>query len=189
MKKTLIAAALVAGLSTGVYAQGTIELRNDSNTSTSSTATANGLVFSGGALWQGNLSITMLGGAVGGSLTPIVTVLGSANFGDGDGGGQFTDFSQNPIYTVPGVSAGTPAEIELEFWTGVETTYAGALASGAAGELVDTVTFSNGTGGGATPPATLTGMPAVNLVPTPEPSTIILGGLGAAALLAFRRRK
>jgi hypothetical protein len=30
---------------------------------------------------------------------------------------------------------------------------------------------------------------SLNLVPVPEPSTIALGGLGAAALLAFRRRK
>jgi hypothetical protein len=45
----------------------------------------------------------------------------------------------------------------------------------------------------ATTPGTLTvgsaGFGSLVLVPTPEPSTIALGGLGAAALLLFRRRK
>jgi hypothetical protein len=191
MKKTLLAAALIAGLSCGVYAQGTIEVGNQNNTSQSSVATANGLVFTNFnghiGLLQDNVSITMLAGTVGqtvGSLTPIVTILGTANGGDGDTGGQFTDFSANFIYslTAAGVGASQPAEIELELWTGTSTTYAG-------GTLVDTVVFTNPTGGGSTPPTTLTGMPAVVLVPSPEPSTIILGGLGAAALLAFRRRK
>jgi hypothetical protein len=34
-----------------------------------------------------------------------------------------------------------------------------------------------------------TGITSLVLIPVPEPSTIVLGGLGAAALLAFRRRK
>jgi hypothetical protein len=49
-------------------------------------------------------------------------------------------------------------------------------------------------GGGATSPSATFGSGAgqvdgFTLVPTPEPSTIALGGLGAAALLLFRRRK
>lgn len=37
--------------------------------------------------------------------------------------------------------------------------------------------------------AVLTTLTSFNLVPVPEPTTIALGGLGAAALLLFRRRK
>jgi len=186
MKKTLTALAFAAGLSTGVYAQGTITLDNSFNTSLSTAATANGLVFENGALYGGNVSITMLAGPVGGSLTPIVTILGTANGGDGDGGGQFTDFSANGVYNLAsaGVAAGAVAEIELEFWTGTGPSY----TSPGSPNAFDIVTFDNPTGGGTTPPTTLTGMPAVILA-SPEPSTIILGGLGAAALLALRRRK
>jgi hypothetical protein len=192
MKKTLIAVALAAGLSTGVYAQGTITLNNDNNTSLSSLATANGLVFTnfGGhlGLEQGNVSITLLAGPVGGSLTPVTTILGSANFGDGDGFGQFTDGSTPGIYNLAaaGVAAGAPAEVMLEMWEGSALTYVAATTSGS---LYGTsAEFINPTGGGTTPPTSLTGMPAVILT-SPEPSTIILGGLGAAALLALRRRK
>jgi hypothetical protein len=196
MKKTLIAAALFAGLSTGVYAQGTITLNNGFNTSTSTSAISNGLLFTTGpggvvSLEQGNVSIEMLAGTIGqpaNSLTPIVTILGAANGGDGDGGGQFTDFSANGVYNLAsaGVGAGATAEIELEIWEGSATTFAAAQNS-----LANTgsALFDNATGGGTTPPTSLTGMPAIILSSTPEPSTIILGGLGAAALLAFRRRK
>jgi hypothetical protein len=197
MKKTVIAAALIAGLSTGAYAQGTIEVGNQNNTSTSPTAISNGLLFTTGpggvvSLEQGNVSIEMFAGTVGqpvSSLTPIVTILGSANGGDGDGGGQFTDFSANFIYNLSsaGVGAGATAEIELEIWEGSATTF---LAAGNSGANVGSALFDNATGGGSTPPTTLTGMPGIVLAPlTPEPTTIILGGLGAAALLAFRRRK
>jgi hypothetical protein len=43
-------------------------------------------------------------------------------------------------------------------------------------------------GGGLNPPSNLTGLQGFNVITVPEPSTIVLGVLGAAALL-FRRRK
>jgi len=70
---------------------------------------------------------------------------------------------------------------------------AGASANGSlAGR---TPNFQNGTGNPngvptPTPPSTLTGWAGpITLVPVPEPSTFALAGLGAAALLLFRRRK
>jgi hypothetical protein len=188
MKKQILTAALVAGLSAGAFAQGTIVVDNSSNTG-NSTATSNGLVYvrtgpTTSVLEQGNVSITMLAGTAGAtSLSPVVTILGSANGGDGDGGGAFTDFSAAGFYTLPGIT-GT-AQIELEIWEGSATTFAGAVSQGANwGE----VTFVNPLGGGTTQPKSLSGMPSVVLA-SPEPSTIALGGLGAAALLALRRRK
>ena len=200
MKSSIIIAALVAALSTGgAYAQGTIEVANQNNTNPSSTATSNGLLFfqpnapfGPATLWQSNVSITMLGGSVGegvGSLTPIVTILGSANFGDGDGNGQFTDYSNNGIYTIPGVPAGGTAEIELEMWTGTATSFIGSFYEINPYSYQDVVVFDNPTGGGTTTPTTLTGMPAVIFGPVPEPSTFALGGLGTAAVLLLRRRK
>jgi hypothetical protein len=54
--------------------------------------------------------------------------------------------------------------------------------------------FVQGTGGGTSPPTALAtganGFDGITLVPAvPEPTTMALGGLGAAALLMFRRRK
>ncbi len=42
---------------------------------------------------------------------------------------------------------------------------------------------------GSTPSATQFGGFVLNVVPVPEPSTMVLAGLGAASLLLFRRRK
>lgn len=44
---------------------------------------------------------------------------------------------------------------------------------------------------GVTPPSQLTGLApiALTLVAIPEPSTFVLGGLGAAAILLLRRRQ
>jgi hypothetical protein len=44
-------------------------------------------------------------------------------------------------------------------------------------------------GGGLNPPANLVGLEAFSAVVVPEPSTFILGILGAVGLLALRRRK
>jgi hypothetical protein len=76
-------------------------------------------------------------------------------------------------------------------WTGV----AGFDAAIAAGGMVNVSTkFRTAVGDGSTVPpgapvlmsGTFTGM---TLQPVPEPSTLALAGLGAAALLIFRRRK
>jgi len=68
--------------------------------------------------------------------------------------------------------------------------------SGTSGALAgQTLHFQNGTGNPngvptPTPPATLDGWTGpITLNPVPEPSTFALAGLGAAALLLFRRRK
>jgi hypothetical protein len=149
------------------------------------------LVFlnSGGniSLYSGTLSIEVLGGASAASLTPIVTLVGSQGGTINGGPGLFFD-SNGGTYAVPGVALSGTATLQVEAWDGNFTSYAAAVAGGA--DYFTTQPFANATGGGGTPPATpvdLLGMPAVVLA-TPEPSTIALGGLGAAALMFFRRR-
>jgi hypothetical protein len=196
MKRILIAAAVLAGLSTSVFAQGTIIIDNSKNSAASSTATTGGLVFttSGGAaaLEKANVGVTLLAGPNVNSMTAVTTIIGSANGGTSDffagtGAGQFTD-PLNTTYTLTSQGVGSAAigTFELQLWEGNFTSYAAAVAGG--GYVAESI-FTNPTGGGPTPTATLTGMPAMVLTTTPEPSTIALGGLGAAALLFFRRRK
>jgi hypothetical protein len=88
--------------------------------------------------------------------------------------------------TSAGVFDGT-SQIEV-IWYGVtgDGKYAGWSNEGTG------ITPATGTGlapaiWGASP--LITSMTLVNVVATPEPATIALGGLGAAALLLFRRRK
>jgi hypothetical protein len=193
MKKLLLSAIVASAATVGVYAQGTINVDNSNNGNTSPSAASGGLVFlqTGNAapvLYGQNFSVEVFGGASAGSLSPIVTLTG-ANQVDNFGGGVFVD-PNGGTYAVPGVALSGTATLEVEAWTGNFTSYAAASAQGS-GAAFGEVIFQNATGGGGTPPGTpvdLVGMPALVLT-TPEPSTIALGGLGAAALMLFRRRK
>jgi hypothetical protein len=192
MKKQIVATLLAGMAATGVYAQGIINLDNINNANSSPTATSGGLVFrttTQGAvvLEASDISVELFGGASAASLSPIVTLTGPSAVGiSGAGAGYILDPSGG-TYTVNGVAGGGIATLELQAWEGNFSSYAAAVAGGAE---VGSVTFQNPTGGGGTPaspPTDLTGMPAL-VLGTPEPSTIALGGLGAAALMFFRRR-
>jgi hypothetical protein len=88
--------------------------------------------------------------------------------------------------TVPGVAAGSQATIVLRAWEGaVGSSYDTAAVKGQS--LPITITLGGVPPVGAPiPDAVLTGMQGFEMVP--EPSTMALGLLGAAALL-YRRRK
>jgi hypothetical protein len=96
--------------------------------------------------------------------------------------------------TVPTPVAGAPIQAAVASWSGTMQTFDAAFAAGA--NLGISTEFAVTTGNPNTTPA---GVPAVitgagqfggmTLVAVPEPSTLALAGLGAAALLIFRRRK
>lgn len=81
---------------------------------------------------------------------------------------------------VPGVPIGGTATLRLVAFDG--SAFEGALESGFSNDV--TVTL----GGGVNLPPDLVGLTGFTMTVVPEPSTIALGVLGAAALL-FRRRK
>jgi hypothetical protein len=99
------------------------------------------------------------------------------------------------------VAAGANIQLEIVAWTG---SFADFTAAAAAGTGLLAWSGDSRSGGGlgwtqaigslppGTPAAILTGASAYNglvLAPIPEPSTFALAGLGAAALLIFRRRQ
>jgi len=100
-------------------------------------------------------------------------------------------------------AAGGNVELEVVGWTGTATSFAAAIASGGdigfSGSALSggSLGWSQATGNATITPATTPGSLATGaggyaglvLAPVPEPTTIALGGLGAAALLMFRRRK
>jgi len=196
MKKLLLTAALLATTTLGVLAQGTTVWDSTGNTSPSSTASSGGqwwIALNGNAatLLNEDVNATLLGGTVSGSLTPLATLLLSNHTADGDitflGNGAFLDQSGKE-YTVPGSAANGTALLQIQAWTGNFATYAAAVAANT-GYYAQTAEFSQALGGAGTPAPGLSSMPAIVLVQNiPEPSTIALAGLGAAALLIFRRR-
>lgn len=97
--------------------------------------------------------------------------------------------------TGSATAAGSPGMFQVRAWSAGFTSYEAAAAAAASDPtkyIGKSILFQNNTGGGGTPP----GAPAALLMPgfnvasvaVPEPSVIILGVLGAGALL-LRRRK
>jgi len=94
-------------------------------------------------------------------------------------------------------TAGGPATVQLRAWSSNFDTYELAAAALAAknplAEAGKSAPLSlAATGGGGSPPGLpvdLTGLTTTQLIGVPEPTTIALGVLGAAALLVARRRK
>ena len=182
MKKILTAVAVLF-VSLGALAQGTINFSNGAAGVNAQIRDASGAFAAGtgfvAQLWAG---------ATASSLAPITP---TATFATGASAGYFFGGSR----TIPGVATGSPAFIQVRVWSANFADWAtafGAYNSGnpsaqIGGDLVPAWASPN-LGGGATPPANMIGMQAFQLRQVPEPSTIALAALGAAALL-FRRRK
>lgn len=187
MKKILLSAALVASLSASMslYGQGTILLDN----------TGGGMIYIGEGTANPlavDVNAQLFGGAVGsGATASLRAISGAGAAGITVDLGRISDPSGSPI-AVPGVALGGTAELRLALWQGNYADWAAASAAGAVGQI--TLPFSNPTGGQGSPPAlpaNLVNLPEMHLVAgvVPEPSTMALAGLGAAALLMYRRRK
>jgi len=188
MKKLLIAAA-ITGLATGAFAQGTVSFNNNSALqpaidvgNDATFAPANG--FTVALYWLSNTTGTVL------PMTPITSTVEFTGVGTLTGG-----FSFAKDVVVAGQAAGGIGEFEVAGWMG--TTFTSYAQAAAANDAVGFGTgFLNSTGGDGTPAnpgKQLTGwdgQPDIVLTaPVPEPTTLALGGIGAAALLLFRRRK
>jgi len=158
-----------------IYLGGTEQLRGDS---------LNSMGFPGpGAGYTAGLFLV-------GQDTPIVTApfrsnaSGSANF--------FITAPAAPV-SITGRAPGTQAQLVIRAWQDTAGSWANAVANPAQfahGES-NPVTVTLGgevPGSPATPAPYLEGLQEFNLFIVPEPSTIALGVLGAAALL-LRRRK
>lgn len=94
--------------------------------------------------------------------------------------------------TIPVTVAGSGAALVVRGWTGASLTWAGITDTDQRG--YSSIFTLAATGNPTTvPPGTPASInPAftgLTVVPIPEPSSMVLAGLGAASLLLFRRRK
>jgi hypothetical protein len=174
MKKTILSAVAVMGLAATVYGQ-SVFIDN---------TVGGGLVNNAGTE---QISCTLWGGPVGGSLSEVKTLTGGSLLNVG--GGMVYDLS-GTAYAIPGVAANANATLQMQFWLGNFNSY--SAAANAAQLVGDSGPYTNPTGGGGVPAtipsSAMANMPNITLAIVPEPSTLALCGLGLASLLVFRRR-
>lgn len=140
-----------------------------------------------------NLSVNPLINLRNGANAGYVQASGTTSLGVAFNAGQLTT-----VISIPGVTGGGPATVQLRVWFSAGntiTTWAQALASSDLSMRLGKSTLLNlaGTGDPAglppTNPTSLTGFNGFQLTAVPEPSSFALAGLGMASLLIFRRRK
>jgi hypothetical protein len=197
MKKLIAATIGTVGLLLAVgtsYGQGTLSLNNydsgmglfDGPGRTSASASPAGT------------QVQVLAGPTAGSLvavfnvsatpTSVFTVTAGDVNGNGANTGSFFDFGYGKANNV---APSTVGFIQIIAWHGAASFAAAQTTAGAwwGVSAVFSETF------GTFPAAPNTPVPAALAIPgqiqlnAPEPATLALGGLGAAALLLFRRRK
>jgi hypothetical protein len=209
MKKTLLT-VIGTVLAVSAMAQGTLNFGNStsgvfrnpiydfnpaapgvSQTGQSAVGLPTGGTVYGGALLQGaNYVAALYAGPAGVTDASLLTFVTSGTFRTATGnvlpGGLI-----NAIFDVPiqGVAAGGVATLEVRVWdirTG--SSFANAATSGRSGLFQSQPLGGIGPAGPVLTPD-MTGWSSFSLATVPEPSSFALAGLGAAALMIFRRRK
>jgi PEP-CTERM motif len=190
MKRTLLSVLFVAGLVAGVYGQGTVSFQN-------AVGGVGGMVYNQftNNPFNGTLSLELFYGPVGDTEAQILALnTGTVFLNATVTAGKFFDGTTVVTTGAPGTGTTDPVNrvgLVITAWTGSAVNYQASLI--AAAPHFSTFEFDNPTGGAGVPsatPANLVNWLASNpLGVIPEPGTIVLGGLGAAVLLLFRRRK
>jgi len=192
MKKLILSVTAIAGFSMATFAQGTITFDGSTGghisingaLDTTQDVNAELLYSSTGAAGTFNPLITMLlsssATASGPAAGQTITASGDISFnGDGslyDSGGQ--------AYIVPSIASGVSTFFEVVAWTGTGTVYGGPNVDGATSAVFTEVL----TAASSPSQANIGGMPALNLVAVPEPSTLAMAGVGLASMLLMRRK-
>jgi len=172
--KTLIVAVAVGFTAFGALAQGYFNFGNRVSGVVDAPVTAPTGVKLDGSAWLAQAYV----GLTEGSLAPVGAAL---PFRTGAAAGYITS-TKVTVDTIPGA---TSVSVEMRVWEAAKgTSYETAVAAG--GIFGKSAAIKLQLAGDPTPPTDMVGLTSFSLVP--EPSTMALGVLGAAALL-LRRRK
>jgi hypothetical protein len=183
MKKLLVTLAAVL-VSVSTFGQGTINFNN-----LVSSANINAPVFKpdgttgAGAAPTANAQLFLVGGSAGAqTFTAIPSSLTTFRASPAGAAQGYI----NPIgnVVVDGLAGGASATVVMRAWEGTSG-YDASLVKGQSAPITLTL---GGAGSPPSVPANLVGLASFSMVAIPEPSTMALGLLGAAALL-YRRRK
>jgi len=188
--KKLIVTTLASFATLAAFAQGQVNFVNVSGSPPLNAPIFDGLnttVKLAGANYQAGLY-------AGPTSTSLAYVGNSTAFLTGGGAGYFNGGTT----TLTGIAGGATAWLSVWAWdatlggTTAGATLTQAIASGKPDVYGFSAPFSVVTGNPAgsppTTPAVMVGLTSFTMV-VPEPSTFALAGLGAAALMIFRRRK
>jgi len=199
MKRLMITAALAMSVA-GAFAQGTITFNNGATTTIVWGPTP-GQIPGGavrGAAIEGSYGIKVgLFYNTGGTTFTLVSptpYLGTTSSGATNA--AFNGRFNAGTVTVQGLVAGQSGNFQVRAWQGSFASYDAANAAG--GYVGSSATFSNPSGGAIDPGTGIPGAAAslsgftsgfgvVSVIP--EPSTLVLAGLGIGALALIRRRK
>jgi len=186
MKKLLIVLACVAA-TVMVSGQGTIDVRNKA---TGPNGAVDAPIFDVGGVTK-LADVTFLAQVYAGPAGNLTAIGTAMPFRTGTGAGYY-NAGATFTYEVPGVALGGTASVQLKVWEAAAGTY-DAAAAGTTYKFGASTVFPLATGGAGSPAAlasALVGLTSFSLGvnAVPEPSTLALGLLGAAALL-LRRRK
>jgi len=164
-----------------------------------STAIGGGNVGSGPTGWANgnNYSIALYYG-VGAGATSLSQLPGAIATFDTSGGANPAsgyagswDAAGGVLVTVPGIAAGSTGTFQLNAWYngGGTITWAQASAPGSGDPFGSSIAANITLNGPPNAPSTLNPITSFSLTTVPEPSTIVLGIMGASAFLMRLRRK
>jgi hypothetical protein len=202
MKKylSILAVAAMAAYATSAFAQGTVVFSNGTGLVKQWTAADNSALMN---VPKGGGSVQLYWAPVGSAYTgwtglqsPSAWYASNPLWKLGPVVGFTTPaagkFTGGTLELSPLTPAGSGIDYVIIGWTGTHASLDAALTANAMIGVSDKVGSSTGNPT-TTPPGTATPLAdtfkGMTLQPVPEPSTFALAGLGAAALLIFRRRK
>lgn len=176
MKKQILVAMVSLGLVASAFSQGTVTMGNNSSSL---------ITIEGVSMPVGSVLFQLYAGPQGadeGSLVAQLPTGGTSTLAPGR--------MANVNIAVAGVAPGAIGTFQIWAWDSSYATYELAAASSYVGKSALFTSATGGVGEPASLPVALAGQfSGFNLTIVPEPTTLVLAGMGAASLLLFRRRK